>query len=783
MLPEGTVRDACRIPIIKRILGKSFADCPIAHAARHAEMTFGSPPRPFDAAFLAAVPPHSPLVWRAAFSEARGKGSVDAKEVGGFRLWHDLFTHKLVDRTVAWLGATIQRDRAGPDAANKASIDVDSLEGAFREGVAEAQARLHLVDTATNDESLELELLALQYSLTVAVFFVEMFMARPAVARALLETLAVLWRASRVPGEPGRPFQKQLLADFLLDQLRINLFWTFVSFQLTHAAQSRKPPLVDVVAEFPLAAAPLYRAELVSLPAPSTFAPDEPTPPNLLAFVVPLTCEEYLGWLSPDVRLADKAGVADRLLKLTLGAIPGSGIMAMPLLLRAVDVQIRSLSRTIASEGDGELSMLDVLVAEELVEREFAQYGRSFSDLLGNGEGDGDDLASLLDPSESLASGMPSDLFATVVRKRLFLVDVLDKITAALPPGLLEAFNEGDPATMKQRLGYDAAVPIVMGLLVYLQQLKLVVSAPEPFVDLFDPASLGTTKAGENADNHLQQTTPMEPMIHIWFRSSSFEAAAEIARGISQNIRSFLKAFPPAKVKVGVTLLFYCAAATHAAWMHLLILQRVVTKHGPHSTKECVTALADVEVCLEMLRAASRPHFTGIADILQGFLDGERSRLSQVELRSLRMARKLDVVCRHRQNNNDSTTPSEDGICYACLASDGAEEDEPDFATLADLSLESPMSPNSGGWGSFMSRSMPLSGSILRRRSGRLRKSVGFKEDVDIWETWSEEDYPARSARAPDFVEADNQHDDRVTTAKPEQVDLRQFWTKSGEEE
>jgi hypothetical protein len=232
-------------------------------------------------------------------------------------------------------------------------------------------------------------------------------------------------------------------------------------------------------------------------------------------------------------------------------------------------------------------------------------------------------------------------------------------------------------------------------------------------------------------------------------------------------------------------------AAISATWFYLLVLRRFrwlvsnASRTLLTGAYDLYTAIqAELATCLEFLAATEKPNLLFARTMLQSIMDGSRSTLSKSDVMMLRLMRGSLQRCRHGKEASLS-----DGTCWDCLmlhrnirGSIGGigGEDEP----LAQIPLRTltPVSRGSSGTTLSLSGSSRDLGSLLLRPrmplKSALRKSlvgpskqprsansgpVSFRNAVDVFETYSIEDYPSRSIS---FEEDDFEDSEKKTEAR-----------------
>ncbi|KAI9003507.1 hypothetical protein DFJ74DRAFT_695023 [Hyaloraphidium curvatum] len=222
----------------------------------------------------------------------------------------------------------------------------------------------------------------------------------------------------------------------------------------------------------------------------------------------------------------------------------------------------------------------------------------------------------------------------------------------------------------------------------------------------------------------LASDAAADPLAGAWMRTPSFRTALRAAMLAARSARELSAEFTPAEL--GNSMLFFHAgfAACYAAYLMLAVLQRfrAMVSAAPLSDRARALELhsrivGDVSACLDLLDGSRQPETQAVRVLLRSMLEGDEVRLGRAEVQMLVMARREEAArgCEHAGRGSE-------GHCWVCAAHRGDEHagagGSPLFGSIASASVSS--------------------GSKAGRR-------VRFAEEVEVCETYSAEEYPARS--------------------------------------
>lgn len=716
----------------------------------------------------------------------RGKTAEGFSSSSYDRRWQELYTHPVLIACGLWFGARALLDRGSnegaadmPTAADLGRL-IPKLETRFVRILrhelarfwAEASPRKNLKSSTkkSSPESLHtLENLALLFTLGGTVSFLVLQMARLDAARVLSKHIVAMLRCTRIPGEIGIQTPKhQGIDDVLIEEHWRDVFWTTVAMESLLAATSGTKLAFDPVREFPTVPLSLPAMTLADIPPPSKREINGPIPDEILNYP-PFRCRDYLGYLDPAGALPPEMESRESALRRSFGDYRGGGPPFIGFVMFFALYQVSAFLVWLKEEAH--ISMLGVLAAEELVQEairppEVQRVGTDESASSGG---------TLVAESPPPAMGsLPRQVLRTIllrkpllkeaIRRRNFLWDAISLIEEALPQPLVKASENSDYDTLAAMLAPlpgDSA-QLVFGILAMLRQLLMMLVSPEPFADLLEGQDGDGKEAATDLDDDstISSLAPTDhpdvesTMLHFWFSSPSFFDASRNAIIISANLKMLSTRFASRELD-GNYLLFMCActSATHAAWLHLLILRRYAALVSTSSAEEQSGAVqlyaelrSDIEACLEFLDASGQPQYAHAASLLRGILEGQAVKLTEDDLETLRIAQKGARFCEHVEGATDDGS-----VCYLC-------QSERSKGKKTGLDKEGRPIRD------------PLAQLPEYQLGERLKKSVKFSEEVSEHETYTKEEYPARSMRAVDspimgFNEERNIAEGEVKTA------------------
>lgn len=663
--------------------------------------------------------------------------------------------------------------------------------------------------------------LALQWTLMAAMIFMHMIMARTAAARSFAKQLAAMFRVVRVPGEAGLPKLSGKLDDWLLEQHFIGVFWITVSAELAFAAGISQESLLDPLKEFPTVPLVAPNVAIAGLPSSSERELDMMVPEETKKWCFPYTCRDIFAFIDPD-SVSDAHGnlptptnttevtstdpqFRDSMLDILIGDVKHLGTMYLNTIQSFLRFKVSEFAVYLKTQAG--LSLLDVLLAEDLVKK-----------------GDDNQAAfQRLGLETGIAPGYLAIIFANdklkeAVRRRGVLREASEAILRSVPPDLASACLSSDfnrfqiavqgwlsPAGQQQLLGY----------LALMRKISMLIGSPEPFEDMKDAGGRGgggNGKGGERrrvdsgvsegstideeeedegeddeSEDGSEEEHPdiFDAKLQLWFSSSSFFEASKNAMVISANMRMLLDNYTPEQLQTSMFTSIACIAATYAAWLNLLVLRRFRSMVASASAVEQARALElydaikrDVRSCLALLDSAGTEQHHAVKVLLESALDGTETKLSSADVQMLRLAKKVAVGAGASCSHLTEGEAESGGHCWIC-ATEKTEEGstgkkgrrkspnrESDGKGSSDTAVTGVEVRGEEPLASLPTLDVPSRQTTLdriRRGSNYKRmKRVTFAEEIaKVGETWSKEEYPARSMHAQDLhVEEEEEEDE-----------------------
>ncbi|KAI9002634.1 hypothetical protein DFJ74DRAFT_760379 [Hyaloraphidium curvatum] len=649
-------------------------------------------------AFLAAVPPDSPALHRPSFREAHGVADADEPD------WRDA------------KGAPFEAGGGDPrwrayyrHPAFRAAVHWVGAEAllhvfpATQEGFAavplgqlrtKADAQLQKLLDAGLDAfwAAPPEELSSPEHLALQVALLVRIVYIGVQARGTLSKLLDMWRRCGVPGDEDHPAPPdEALDEWLFRQQFVNIFWVAMSFDGWFALDQGDQRLADPLRDFPTAPFPFPARLLSTIPGPGHRPPDAQLPPHLRARIPSFDCTGYLGWLDP-LRPVHDPAAREAALEACVSRLDEAGDTHLAGLIVYLHFKTAEFGNWLKDAG---LNVVELLCAEDALQRPGERA----------------------DPA--IAAAVSHPLLTEAVRRRTYLRRALAAIESSLPPALADAARDADAAA------FDAAADALampqlsrqqlLGYLTLLRLNAMLLSSPAPFADLEGPEPDGPGSPDDS------------PLIHLWSLTPAFADAARSAMAISGAARMLLSR-GAAEVARDPFVHAACHSATAASWMHLLVLRRfrwMVARAPEHEQARALQLYeglsADVRSCLDLLDASGRDGHRRVRLLLLALLEGDRTRLSPADVQMMRLASQTARNCPH------GTPWGGEGQCWACAAEQPREGDRDE---------------SSSEWGS-----------VLSAAEGRRARRVRFADEVEECETYSKEEYPARSMLAPDLPE------------------------------
>lgn len=593
--------------------------------------------------------------------------------------------------------------------------------------------------------------LALLWSLFMAAAFADLGMSRMDVAYTYFGLLASIFKSAGF----AEPFSAQNMDDFQFGNIWNDIFWFSTVFDFWIALQTGKKPHYEphddsVISTVKLNVPPEW--QVAFLPPPSKRPIAAPIPPLFRNNMPLITARDFFCWADPlsTVEDKDKEAARAKTLGFCVAGMKDTGTLQLGSFLVYLGYQIDVFIRWLKEEAG--LTMLELLAASEVLGR--SQVQKETDSRRASPPSD-------LDPNFERAV-LKHPFLKEALRRHSFFLEALDAILTSLPSDVAEAAAANDIAGLQTALPRTPPplILIVLGNITHVREMAMQLSSPELFT------GLATHNNTNNAVETTNEPTYNELSMDIWFSSNAFAAASQNAIAISALLRTVLATIPPSQLKSDMFSVILCYSATHAAWLHLLVLQRFRTLLAQASEADLGKAEAlyndvrsDVEACIEMLKIAGSEAHQSARLLLEELFEGRETKLSRADMEMLRLARQVARRCPHGNTSSGSpTTANAEGYCWICSTTkrEESQKEETDalVADLADdlakkgfVSLASTsftlLSPPSLQGSKFPGSSEDLSTNITSRRK------VRFADKVAVGETWSADDYPARSMRAP----------------------------------
>lgn len=614
--------------------------------------------------------------------------------------------------------------------------------------------------------------LALLWSLFTAAAFADLRMSRMDVTRHYLRETVALYRAA---GFADAKAARDLDAWELADTWN-SVFWFMVAFEDWSSLHTNSTSEFEPHIDFPEAPR-MCPAEWFALYVPPlTRRPVGAPIPEPLRLVPDINSKQFYCWLDPlfEIPAGQELVVQsdrDRVLDFYVTKLNANGILGLGGLLAHLGLKVHEYLGWLKNSAG--ITMMDIIVATDV--KAIVMAGQPPPPLKDWG------LHLLRNPLTEEAG-----------RRYSFLKTALEAIAKSLPPGLAAAADASDPAALASEIP-NLSPPMVLALTGYLshiRELGMVLSSPELFAENpakeasseapspTDPMPSSSTLVNSSVNSSIvtanSSTTPPGTVVQVgdydqlmdfWFSSPSFRTASQHAIAISSLIRRLLDTHSIAEIKSNLFSVILCYSATHATWLHLLVLRRFRSLISAATQADMAKAAAvyedirsDIQACLDMLEAVGNEAHQAARVLLQDLFDGRDGQLSRAELGVLRAARKLVRRCPH-------VSGAMDGHCWLCAAGASAEEEDRLSGKIANnlgqLSLEESGAGSSDvlvakplrrfaslAADSFDSTSSSPNAERSPIRSQRTRR-VRFESEVEICETYSAAEYPARSMLSP----------------------------------
>ncbi|KAI9023907.1 hypothetical protein DFJ74DRAFT_705651 [Hyaloraphidium curvatum] len=719
--------------------------------------------RRFIEAFFAVIPANSTAMPRATILECHSDLPGDTWDPR----WRELYCNPLFATFMHWVGARVVLEATGnpSDTSFSASTSLGALiprlERQFERLLREELARFWAEASDSRLIGSKLRTshnLALMGTLSASIVFVDLQQARTDSAKAFLRQAIALWRRLGVPGEDPTEPQPRTADDFLINQQWIDCFWICCSSDNWQAFNAKGAPIMDAAREFPSAPLNVPFSMLSAIPSLLQRSADLPTPPALARATPLYRCRDFLGIMDPHREPPIPTDLRAVILDAAIARMGETGVTQIVMLLTAALARILRFTAWLREEA--RISMLELLIAEDLISRGVPPEPRSF-----------DLPRSAPFPRSRLEEVLRNPLLPEPMRQRAFLLDLAAAMEAAVPPPLLAAIRTSDFAAFTEAVPPDLTRAQQLQLIGYVSQIWLtfmLLESPEPFESWAGQGHSEELAADEVPEPSSPQSpssddtsfSSADELLELWFTTGSFFDASRHAIIVSGNLRMILRSFQPHELGNNLFTITACFSAVYASWFHLLVLRRFRSLVARASPSDQAKALAlhadimeDVQACLNMLDGSGKDQYQAVRRLLQSILDGDSVRLSRSDLQMLRTARQARFGCPHADSVEG------DGQCYLC-AMESAKRGEAGHGTeqgaadpLADMPVYDMLGLESGT-DSDSETAAPRATARPGRGSPELAYKratvVRFSDEVTVHETYSNDEYPARSMLAPD---------------------------------
>ncbi|KAI9016631.1 hypothetical protein DFJ74DRAFT_708696 [Hyaloraphidium curvatum] len=465
--------------------------------------------------------------------------------------------------------------------------------------------------------------------------------ARVPAAAAMLVHAAAMLRATGLPTpQEVRAAAEAGGDELLIQRFYLDMAWANWAYLLVIATGSNAaaPPAMDLAAGWPRSAMPVVLRAVEDLMPPTRRKANAPVDLLLLEKLPTHDASRLLGWLGPVAPPGffddgDGGGVGE-MLRTYLGDSEYLHVYYFGALAYLIRYRVVELQTWLRDEA--RMSLLELLVAEDEMGRMDASDPADHAP--------GTSRRKPRSRSRSTHHRLPvgSPLLLRAIERRRFLSAAAELVMDSLPADFRHASRASDLDEQRRVLASlpEDAFYQVHGHVAVFMQASMALSSPDPFVD-----------PPEHHAGLLRVwlTSPFfsgacAPAIHI---SALFRAVAASDGGLADHHTFFVSA---------------AGAATHAGWLHLLVLRRLSSR-APLAAQVRGPILADVQACLDVLEASAKPHHAEarmrLARALAGAADPEDAAV-------LSFPQAAGTHCRHSLGSP--------GACYECIA-EGKGED------------------------------------------------------------------------------------------------------------
>lgn len=496
--------------------------------------------------------------------------------------------------------------------------------------------------------------LALLWALFIAAAFVDIRMSRMDVGYTYLGLIASVFRSAGF----SDPTSADNLDDFHFRSLWNNIFWIATAFDFWVSFQTRRESHLDPSANKELAKAPMSVPPewlLALIPHPSKRAIAAPIPPKLLNGPR-ITAREFFGWADPLSEMEDKGEARALTLGFCVAGMKTNGTLQLASFLAYLALKISDFVRWLKEEAG--LTMLELAVATEV---------------LGSGQDEQPQIQTsnnheLLEPDFTNSIHLKSPHLQEAVRRRSFLLDALEAIIHALPLDVAEAIAAHDLTALQTALPRSppTVTLMLMSNMAHVREMVMQLSSPELFsnfarydddddnddlIPIPDASLQAKDSQSSLTSSNATLTDNFEASLDLWFTSQAFQSASTNAVAISGLVRTLMATVAPAALQVFSVVL--CYSATHAAWLHLLVLQRFrsLVAHATGSDLGKAEKLYndvrdDVQVCIDYLKIAGSESHQPARLLLEELFEEGDTKLARADMEMLRLSRQVARRCR-----------------------------------------------------------------------------------------------------------------------------------------
>ncbi|KAI9014298.1 hypothetical protein DFJ74DRAFT_288791 [Hyaloraphidium curvatum] len=688
------------------------------------------------AEFFRAVPRGATSLHRETFWEVRN-ASAEAPFAGDAR-WIDLYAAEVLVATLEWFGAvTLERDvstgtRDAPEwlgqrTPGQLAADAEARCQAL---LAEEIRAFHAAAAGRSALPMTVRTLALLQALGLAAAAMSLVSAGSAAMRTLLEnTAAVLHHSAAFPGAlVGNP-PDALLEDWLLSQYLVDAVHTSMLYTSFHALATGEAAACDFARAFPDLRLRVSLQLLTSVAPASQRVPGTPTPAAYAAIFSDVSVGDAYGWIDPEWDPPAYPARTEAVLASTMSGLLTSGYGSLTQMAFFFEYHASRFASWLADRG---LRVVDLALADG-------------------------PPAPAFDGQEAVLEHMRGVLahpdLPEALRRRDHLRGAIAEVEAHLPV-LLGQPPDARPSRIPdavKNLPRDYLIPL--GMIGVLQYVALQLISPDPFAEF---------RQGAPRDPGIPAELN-EHLLTAWLASPAFAETCSRALAVAELARTAVGSFPAESVVGNVFLKPLDRAAVQAAGHCVLVLRRLTTAFAHATEHEYARAaalhtalLSDARACLDFMALARRSELEPVRLVIEGLLAGDDIRLSRRDAQMLALAAKAVSRCPHGEGGASG------GSCWICASRDSSERRASRDAGQGDEDGEGAGHEALAAVPSFALVALAGASSELSsaRTSSRvspagaggskapMTRRVRFNQLVEVYQTYSPEDYPARSNAA-----------------------------------